>query len=111
LSRVLDSNSITQLDAISLIKNATTKTLIKFTILLLQINTNIATTTKNKIKTIIRVYFSSLLTILVNNLNKFSYSIFIKNDEVILKREIIRAMHKITSNKISTINDIINCIL
>ncbi len=82
--------------------------LIEFTILLLQIDTNIATTTKNKIETMFRFYFSSLFTILVNNLNKFSYLIFIKDNKIISKREVIRAMHKITSNKTSRINDVIN---
>ncbi len=82
--------------------------LIKFTILLLQINTSIATTTKNKIKIIFQFYFSSLSTILINNLNEFSYLIFIKDDKTILKYEVIRAMHKTTSNKTSKINKIIN---
>ncbi len=81
--------------------------LIKFIILLLRIDTNIATTTKNKIKIIFRFYFSSLFTILINNLNKFSYLTFII-DKTILKREVIRAMHKATSNKTLKINDIIN---
>jgi hypothetical protein len=82
--------------------------LIKFTILLLQININIATTIKNKIKIIFQFYFSSLSTILINNLNEFSYLIFIKDNEIILKYEVIRAMHKTTSNKTLKINKIIN---
>ncbi len=82
--------------------------LIKFTILLLRINTNIATTTKNKIKTIFRFYFFSLSTILVNNLNKFFYLIFIKDDKIMSKRKVIKAMHKTTFNKILEINDVIN---
>jgi len=89
----------------------TTKTLIKFIILLLRINTNIATTTKNKIETIFRFYFSFSFTILINDLNKFFYSIFIENDEIILKRKVIRAMHKTISNKTLEINNIINCTL
>ncbi len=82
--------------------------LIKFTILLLRINTSIATITKNKIKTIFRSYFSSLFTILVNDLNKFFYLIFIKYDKIMLKRKVIRAMHKTTFNNILKINNVIN---
>jgi hypothetical protein len=85
--------------------------LIKFTILLLQINTNIATTTKNKIETIFYFYFSSLLTILINDLNKFFYSIFMKDNKMMSKCKVIRAIYKTTSNKISRINNIINCVL
>ncbi len=82
--------------------------LIKFTILLLQINTNIATITKNKIETIFRFYFYFSSTILINDLNEFFYSIFIKDDKIILKREIIKAIYKTTFNKILEINDVIN---
>ncbi len=82
--------------------------LIKFTILLVQINTNIATITKNKIETIFRFYFSFSSTILINDLNEFFYSIFIKDDKIILKREIIKAIYKTTFNKILEINDVIN---
>ena len=82
--------------------------MIKFIILLLQINTNIAKTTKNKIETIFRFYFSSLFTILINDLNKFFYLIFIKDNKIISKRKVIKAMHKITSNKTLKIKNIIN---
>jgi len=82
--------------------------LIKFTILLLRINTSIATITKNKIKTIFRSYFPSLFTILVNDLNKFFYLIFIKYDKTMLKHKVIRAMHKTTFNNILKINNVIN---
>ena len=58
-----------------------------------------------------RSYFSSLFTILINDLNEFFYSISIEDDETIFKRKIIRAMHKTTLNKISKINNIINCAL
>jgi len=58
-----------------------------------------------------RFYFTSLSTILVNNLNKFFYLISIEDNKIILKRKVIRAIHRITSNKILEINDVINCAL
>ncbi len=85
--------------------------LIKFIILLLQINTNIATITKNKINIIFYFNFFSLFIILINDLNKFSYLIFIKDDKTMLKRKVIKVMHKITSNKTLEINNVINCTL
>ena len=39
-----------------------------------------------------RFYFSFLFTILINDLNKFFYSISIKDNKTISKREVIRAM-------------------
>jgi len=85
--------------------------LIKFVILLLQINTNIAMTTKNKIKIICYFYFYFLFTILVNDLNKFFYLTFIEDDKTILKRKVIKTMHKTTFNKTLEINNVINCTL
>jgi hypothetical protein len=82
--------------------------LIKFIILLLRINISIATTIKNKIKTMFRFFF---FIILVNNLNEFSYLISIKDNKIMSKRKVIRAMHKTTSNKILKINNVINCVL
>jgi hypothetical protein len=82
--------------------------LIKFTILLLQINTNITTTIKKKIETIFYFYFIFSSTILINDLNEFFYLISIKDNEIMLKRKVIKAMHKTTFNKISKINNIIN---
>ena len=41
-------------------------------------------------------------------LNKFFYLIFIKDDKTMLKRKVIRAMHKTTSNKTLEINNVIN---
>jgi len=70
-----------------------------------------ATITKNKIETIFRSYFSFSFTILVNNLNEFSYSISIKDDEIMLKRKVIRAIHKTTFDKSLKINNVINCAL
>ncbi len=81
--------------------------LIKFIILLLRINTNIATTIKNKIETIIRFFFS-LFTILINDFNKVFYLIFMKDNKIMLKSEVIKVIHKITFNKTLKINKIIN---
>jgi len=55
-----------------------------------------------------KFYFSFLFTILVDNLNEFSYSTSIEDNEIVSKRKVIKAMHKITSNKILKINNIIN---
>jgi len=55
-----------------------------------------------------RFYLFTLSKILVNNLNEFFYSISIEDNKIILKREVIRAMHKTTFNKTLKINNIIN---
>ncbi len=47
----------------------------------------------------------------MNDLNELFYSISIKDNKTMLKRKVIRAMHKIISNKTLEINDVINCVL
>jgi hypothetical protein len=44
-------------------------------------------------------------------MNEFSYSIFIEDDKTILKRKVIRIVHKTIFNKILRINNVINCAL
>jgi hypothetical protein len=58
-----------------------------------------------------RSYFSSSSTILVNDLNEFSYLTSIEDDEMMSKCEVIKAIHKTTFNKTLEINDVINCTL
>ncbi len=47
----------------------------------------------------------------MNNLNEFFYSTFIEDNEIMLKRKVIKAMHKTISNKTLKIYDVINCTL
>ncbi len=47
----------------------------------------------------------------MNDLNEFFYLISIKNDKIMSKRKVIKAMHKTILNKTLRINDIINCAL
>jgi hypothetical protein len=84
------------------------RTLIEFTILPLRTSTNVATTTKEKVETMFRAHFPPSPTILTDDLEELLYSLAIEDDEVVSKREIIRATHKATLDKASKINDIIN---
>ena len=64
--------------------------------------------TQNKIEIMFKVYFSSLSTIFIKNVIKFNYFSSIDNETLMTRREIIKIIYKINSNKIFKINKIIN---
>ena len=69
---------------------------------------NVVATTQNKIEIMFEIYFSSSLIVFMNNIEKFVYSSSTKNDETMTRREIMKIVHKINSNKMLKINKIIN---
>ena len=64
--------------------------------------------TQNKIEIMFKVHFSFLLIIFMKNIAKFDYFSLIDDETSMTRREIIKIIHKINSNKIFKINKIIN---
>ena len=69
---------------------------------------NIAATIQNKIKIMFEMHFSFSLIIFINDIEKFVYFSSTNDDKTITRREIIKIIYKINSNKTSKINEIIN---
>ena len=55
-----------------------------------------------------KIHFSFSLIVFMNDIEKFVYSSSTDNDETMTRREIIKIIYKINSNKTSKINEIIN---
>ena len=64
--------------------------------------------TQNKIEIIFKIHFSSLSTIFMKNVKKFDYFLSIDDKASMTRREIIKIIYKINSNKKFKINEIIN---
>ena len=69
---------------------------------------NVAAMTQNKVKIIFKIHFSSSSIIFMNDIEKFIYSSSTDDDETMTRREIMKVVYKIDSNKASKINKIIN---
>ena len=69
---------------------------------------NVAVTTQNKIQVMFKIHFSFSLIIFINDIKKFVYFSSTDDDETITRREIIKIVYKINSNKVSKVNEIIN---
>ena len=63
---------------------------------------------QNKIKIMFEIHFSFLSTMFMKNVEKFNCSSLIDDEASITRREIMKVIHKINSNKIFKINEIIN---
>ena len=55
-----------------------------------------------------KIHFSSSLIVFINNIKEFIYFSLTNDDETMTRREIIKIVYKINSNKMSKINKIIN---
>ena len=64
--------------------------------------------TQNKIEIIFKTYFSFLSTMFIKNIRKFNYFLLIDDEASMTRREIMKIIYKINSNKIFKINKIIN---
>ena len=62
----------------------------------------------NKIKIIFKIHFSFLLIMFMKDAAKFDYSSLINDETSMTRREIMKIIHKINSNKTFKINKIIN---
>ena len=65
-------------------------------------------TAQNKIEIMFEIYFSFLLTILMKDIAKFNYFLLINDETSMTRREMMKIIHKINSNKTFEINEIIN---
>ena len=65
-------------------------------------------TTQNKIEIMFEVYFLFSSTIFIKNVEKFNYFSLIDDETSITRREVMKIIYKINSNKTFKINEIIN---
>ena len=75
---------------------------------MLKTRENVVATTQNKVKIMFKIYFSFLSIVFINNIKRFIYFSSTDDDEAMTFREIIKIVYKISLNKISKINKIIN---
>ena len=64
--------------------------------------------TQNKVEIMFEIYFSFLLIVFMNDIERFIYFLSTNDDETVTCCEIIKIVYKIHSNKMSKINKIIN---
>ena len=69
---------------------------------------DVVVTTQNKVEIMFEIYFLFSSIVFMNDIEKFIYFPSIKNDETMKRREIIKIVYKINSNKMLKINEIIN---
>ena len=93
------------------IRKAKREIILQMIISLLKTRENVVATTQNKIEIIFKIYFSFSSIVVMNNIKRFVYFSSIKNDKTMTRREIIKVVYKINSNKVSKINEIINKML
>ena len=67
--------------------------------------------TQNKIEIMFKIHFSFSSTVFMKNFGKFNYFLSIDDETSMIRREIIKIIHKINSNKKFEINEIINKML
>ena len=64
--------------------------------------------TQNKVEIMFETHFSSSSIVFINDIEKFVYFLSTEDDETMTRREIMKTVYKINSNKTSKINEIIN---
>ena len=69
---------------------------------------NIIVITQNKVKIMFKIYFSFLSIIFMNDIKNFVYFLSTDDNETMIRREIMKIVYKINSNKTLKINEIIN---
>ena len=75
---------------------------------LLKMRENVVATTQNKIEIMFKINFSFLSIVFMNDIKKFIYFSSTDDDKTMTRREIMKIVYKINSNKASKINKIIN---
>ena len=69
---------------------------------------DVAATTQNKVEIMFEIYFSFSSIVFMNDIEKFVYFSSTDDDETMTRREIMKIVYKISLNKVSRINEIIN---
>ena len=90
------------------VKNAKKKIMSQTIISSLKKHEKLITTTQNKIEIMFEVHFSFLSTVFMKDAAKFDYFLSIDDEASMTRREMMKIIHKINSNKIFKINEIIN---
>ena len=90
------------------IKKTKRKILSQTIISSLKTRKNVIIMTQNKVEIMFKAHFSSSSTIFMNDIEKFVYSPSINDDETMTRRKIMKIVYKISSNKMSKVNKIIN---
>ena len=90
------------------VKNAKKRIMSQTIILSLKEHEKLITTAQNKIKIMFKTYFSFLSTMFMKDAAKFDYFSLIDDEASMTRREMMRIIHKINSNKTFEINEIIN---
>ena len=75
---------------------------------LLKTRENVAETTQNKVKIMFKIHFSFSSIVFMNDIERFVYFLLTDNDKAMTRREIMKIVYKISLNKASKINKIIN---
>ena len=90
------------------VKNAKKKIMLQTIISSLKKHKKLITTAQNKIEIMFKTHFLSLSTMFMKNAAKFNYSLSINDEASMTRREMMKIIHKINSNKTFEINEIIN---
>ena len=69
---------------------------------------NVIVTTQNKVEIMFETHFLFSSTIFMNDIKKFVYFSSTNDDETMTRREIMKIIYKISSNKMLKVNEIIN---
>ena len=75
---------------------------------MLKTRENVVVTAQNKVEIIFEIHFSFSSTVFMNDIERFVYSLSTNDNETITRREIMKTVYKINSNKASKMNKIIN---
>ena len=75
---------------------------------LLKTRENVVATIQNKVEIMFKIYFSSSSIVFMNDIKRFIYSSSTDDDKTMTRREIMKIVYKINSNKMLKINKIIN---
>ena len=90
------------------VKNAKKKIISQTIISSLKKREKLIIITQNKIEIMFETHFSFLSTMFMKNVIKFDYFSSVDDETPMTRREIIKIIHKINSNKTFEINEIIN---
>ena len=93
------------------VRNAKKKIMSQTIISLLKKHEKLITTTQNKIEIMFKTHFSFLSTMFMKDAAKFNYFSSIDDETPMTRREIMKIIYKINSNKTFKINKIINKML
>ena len=90
------------------VRNAKKKIMSQTIISSLKKHEKLITITQNKIKIMFEIHFSFLSTMFMKNVAKFDYFLSVDDETSMTRREMMKIIYKINSNKTFKINEIIN---